>query len=50
MNELFIMPIEVIESLWLANKVYSIVRDEESGLSLVKIADEQIKYIKFNNA
>lgn len=44
LNKLFKTPIEELESLWLANKVYSIVRDEESALSALKVAEEQVKY------
>ena len=44
LNELFKTPIEELESLWLANKVYSIVRDEEAALSALKIAVDQITY------
>ena len=44
LNELFKTPIKELESLWLANKVYSIVRDEESALSALKVAEEQVKY------
>ncbi|MDP2160972.1 MAG: helix-turn-helix transcriptional regulator [Flavobacterium sp.] len=50
LNELFSTPIEELESLWLANKVYSIVRDEESALLALKVAEEQVKYKKFKNA
>jgi transcriptional regulator with XRE-family HTH domain len=44
LNELFKTPIEELESLWLANKIYSIIRDEESALSALKVAEEQVKY------
>ena len=44
LNELFKITIEELESLWLANKLYSIVRDEESALTALKVAEEQIKY------
>ena len=49
LNELFKTPIEELESLWLANKVYSIVRDEESALSALKVAEEQVKYKSLKN-
>ncbi|WP_287401729.1 hypothetical protein [Candidatus Brachybacter algidus] len=49
MNKLFKTPIEELESLWLANKVYSIVRDEESALSALKVAEEQITYKTLKN-
>ncbi|WP_228378379.1 helix-turn-helix domain-containing protein [Chryseobacterium sp. CCH4-E10] len=50
LNELFKTPIKELESLWLANKVYSIVRDEESALSALKVAEEQVKYKNIKNA
>jgi len=49
LNELFKTPIEELQSLWLANKVYSIVRDEESALSALKVAEEQITYNTLKN-
>lgn len=50
LSKLFKVPIEDLESLWLASKVYSIVRDEENALSALKVAEEQIKYNNLNNA
>ncbi len=50
LNELFKITIEELESLWLANKLYSIVRDEESALTALKVAEEQIKYKNLKNA
>jgi len=49
LNKLFKTPIEELESLWLANKVYSIVRDEETALSALKVAEEQITYNTLKN-
>lgn len=49
LNELFKTPIDELESLWLANKVYSIVRDEESALTALKVAEEQVKYKNLKN-
>ena len=50
LNELFKTPIEELESLWLANKIYSIVRNEESALSALKVAEKQVKYESLKNA
>ncbi len=50
LNKLFKTPIDELESLWLANKVYSIVRDEESALTALKVAEEQVKYKNLKNA
>ena len=49
LNKLFKTPIEELQSLWLANKVYSIVRDEEYALSALKVAEKQIAYNSLNN-
>ena len=49
LNELFKIPIEELESLWLANKIYTIVRDEESALTALKVAEEQITYNTLKN-
>jgi transcriptional regulator with XRE-family HTH domain len=50
LNNLFKIPIEELEALWLANKLYSIVRDEESALTALKVAEEQVKYKSLKNA
>ena len=44
LNKLFKTSIYELESLWLANKVYSIIRDEECALSALKVAEEQVTY------
>ena len=49
LSKLFKTPIDELNSLWLANKVYSIVRDEESALTALKIAEEQITYNTLKN-
>ena len=35
-----------LEALWIATKVYGIVKDEKEGLHALKVAEEQIKYVK----
>ncbi|MEQ8325362.1 MAG: helix-turn-helix transcriptional regulator [Cytophagales bacterium] len=49
LSKLFKTPIDELNSLWLANKVYSIVRDEESALTALKVAEEQITYNTMKN-
>lgn len=49
LNKLFKTPIEELESLWLAHKVYSILRDEETALSALKVAEEQFNYNNSKN-
>jgi hypothetical protein len=31
--------------LWIATKVYDIVKDEKEGLNALKVAEDQIKYL-----
>ena len=35
-----------LEILWLANKVYELIKDENQGLDALKVAEKQIKYSK----
>ena len=35
-----------LESLWIATKVYDIIKDEKEGLNALKVADNQIKYLQ----
>lgn len=42
----FNYPFSELESLWIATKVYDIVKDEEQGLNALRVAEEQIKYGK----
>lgn len=35
-----------LETLWLANKVYDLIKDENQGLEALKVAEEQAKYVK----
>lgn len=34
-----------LETLWLANKVYDLIKDENQGLEALKVAEEQAKYV-----
>lgn len=36
----------VLETLWLANKVYDLIKHENQGLEALKVAEEQAKYVK----
>ena len=44
LSKVFKTPLDELNSLWLANKVYSIVRDEELALTALKVAEEQVTY------
>lgn len=36
----------VLETLWLANKVYDLIKHENQGLEALRVAEEQAKYVK----
>ncbi len=40
---------EELEALWIATKIYDIVKNEKEGLNALKAAEEQIKYKTINN-
>jgi transcriptional regulator with XRE-family HTH domain len=45
-SETFNSSLSELEALWIATKVYDIVKDEKEGLNALKVAEEQIKYEK----
>lgn len=45
-SKIFNEPIEDLEKLWLGNKIYSLIKDENNALEALKVAEEQIKYQK----
>lgn len=46
LSETFNSSFSELEALWIATKVYEIVKDEKEGLNALKVAEEQIKYEK----
>ncbi len=46
LSELFNVAHSDLEILWLANKVYGLIKDENHGLDALKAAEEQVKYSK----
>lgn len=47
-SELFDCSFKELEALWIASKVYDLVKNEKEGLTALKVAEEQIKYEKSN--
>lgn len=47
-SKLFKCQFQELEALWIATKVYDIVKDEQEGLKALKVAEEQIKYKRAN--
>jgi transcriptional regulator with XRE-family HTH domain len=45
-SETFDYSYNELEALWIATKVYDLVKDEDEGLNALKVAEEQIKYHK----
>lgn len=48
-SETFNFSYEELEALWIATKIYDIVKNEKEGLNALKAAEEQIKYKTINN-
>lgn len=46
LSSIFKCPISDLETLWLASKVYCIVKNESVGLEALKVAEEQVEYQK----
>ena len=46
LSTIFKYPLKELEALWIATKVYDIVKYEETGLEALRVAEEQIKYNK----
>lgn len=45
-SKVFNFPYSDLETLWLANKVYDIVKDEKKAIEILKAAEQEIKYRK----
>ncbi|GGX35188.1 helix-turn-helix domain-containing protein [Aquimarina muelleri] len=48
-SETFNFSFEELEALWIATKIYDIVKNEKEGLNALKAAEEQIKHKTINN-
>ncbi|MDP2688184.1 MAG: helix-turn-helix transcriptional regulator [Aequorivita sp.] len=46
LSEVFKIELSGLETLWLANKVYDLIKDENQGLNALKVAEEQAKYVR----
>ncbi|VAW17278.1 hypothetical protein MNBD_BACTEROID03-2815 [hydrothermal vent metagenome] len=38
-----------LETLWIATKIYDLVKDEKEALNALKVAEKQLKYKTLNN-
>jgi len=43
-SQIFKYPYNELETLWIAAKIYELVKFEEDGLKALKVAEKQIKY------
>lgn len=48
LSKIFKVPVSEMETLWLASKVYDVVKNETQGSDALKVAEEQLKYGKTN--
>ena len=44
LSRLFKVSLNELETLWLANKVYELIKNENQGSDALKVAEEQLKY------
>ncbi|MDY0252806.1 MAG: helix-turn-helix transcriptional regulator [Tenuifilaceae bacterium] len=45
-SNLFNVSMKELETLWLANKIYSIVYKETLGIEALRVAEEQVEFLK----
>ncbi len=45
-SKIFKFPYADLETLWLANKVYDLIKDENQAIKVLKVAEQEIKYGK----
>jgi len=45
-SKTFNFSIAELEALWIATKIYDIIKDEREALNALKVAEEQVKYKK----
>ena len=41
---IFNVDLSELETLWLANKLYDLIKNENNGLNALKVAEEQVVY------
>jgi len=46
LSKFFNYPYLELETLWLANKVYDLVKNEEQAIQVLKVAEQEILYSK----
>lgn len=44
LSKIFNYPYVKLETLWLANQVYDIIKNEELAIEILKVAEKEIKY------
>jgi len=45
-SKIFNFPYNELETLWLANKVYDLIKNENQAIQVLKVAEQEIKYGK----
>lgn len=44
LSEIFNYPVSALETLWLGNKLYEIIKEEDQALEALKVVEMEIKY------
>lgn len=45
-SKLFQYSYEELETLWLANKIYDLIKDEKQAIKVLKVAEQELSYAK----
>jgi transcriptional regulator with XRE-family HTH domain len=45
-SQIFSFTLQELETLWLANKVYDLIKNEENNIDVLKVAESHVRYVK----
>ena len=46
---IFNYSLEELKTLWIASKLYEVIKDEKEGLEALRVCEEQLKYKRRND-
>lgn len=42
--------VKILLTLWLADQIYEVVKDDENALQAIMVVEEKVEYLKFNKS
>ena len=45
-SQIFSFPLKELETLWLASKVYDLIKNEANNIDVLKVAESHVRYVK----